>query len=240
MDLSPPDRTLVERVYRRAALGTVVRGVLSAEDCEGVISRAQDLPRHLLHGRADGPYSLGLMLAPTYDHPTGPDLDTYFAAAEEVNPVLEPIRARLEGAFAQCTSVPVQRLDAPRPHGTGSLRHFHHDESVPWHMDTYRPSPSFAHLAELTDRRVQLSWYIPVSAPEAGGLLQVRAGHRATDASGASEALLDIPLGRGDLVLFDGANFDHQITTIQGSIPRITLGGFSGLRRDHGAFLYWG
>ncbi|MEC7987018.1 MAG: 2OG-Fe(II) oxygenase [Myxococcota bacterium] len=227
----------VHRVYNREVIGLVIRNAWTVTQCRSFLDACRVLPTQTLSTKPT-PYLRSMLLAPTQRHPKGVPLKEYFQHAEQCNPTLQIAQGDLESLFGSCVETgAVSLLSNPRPHCIGSIRYFYPTESVPWHFDTYNPSPSFDHLHQYTDRRLQLSWYIPVQNPQQGGLLRVRSVHREQE---QSHHFYTIELQIGDFVLFDASNYQHQITTVHGTQPRITFGGFAALDTKHKELLYWG
>jgi len=229
----------VSRVYAGSLIGMVLPGVFSRQLCRQLEDSVQTLDKTPI-GPGSTPFLRSMMLAPSYRHPKGIDLDEYFSFAESSNPVLSFVRSALEAGFLRTIgSRSVSLLETPSEHCIGSLRYFFAGQEVPWHYDTYTESATFEHLFRMTDRCVQLSWYIAIQNPENGGLLRVEQKHRDGSRASAGEAV-EVPLEVGDMVLFDASNHRHQVTSIQGRNPRITFGGFAALDPTHKHLYYWG
>jgi hypothetical protein len=78
---------------------------------------------------------------------------------------------------------------------------------------------AMAHLTTLADLGQQLSFYLVLQAPAAGGELLLYEGHSLDNPQ-------VIPLQTGDLVVFDGTRHNHRVTPVEGDTERWTLGGF--------------
>lgn len=121
-------------------------------------------------------------------------------------------------------------------------------------------SPQSEHLRTIVDNTDQLSFFIPLALPEAGGELLVYglewdgepldykkfSGYDQKLYHHTSHKLFDELYGSmsfaprlGDMMLFDGGRFYHCITPTVGSRARITIGGFLAFSQDHDAIYYW-
>lgn len=121
--------------------------------------------------------------------------------------------------------------------------------------------PASNHLRTLVDISNQLSFYIPLVCPEAGGELVVYGLEwdgedifGRADANGnyysrfynESHQLFHEQYGSmifspkaGDMVLFDGGRYYHSIVPVSGEKTRITMGGFLSLSKKHDRIYYW-
>ena len=239
----PPPHDAIERIYAGQLRGVVFRQLCSPSECATIVERlhASGMPWTPAYRDPAGPKSLGVQMAPTEIHPLGPPLTEYFATAEaDARVFLElaaPAFERCEAAWAAVAGGrPVRSLAQPRPHRPATLREMRPGHGADLHVDTYRPSASFAHLHEHTDRSKQLSWYLLVQSPESGGVLEVGGIDRA---GRLNEPLSAIPLSCGDAILFDGSALCHRVTKVVGERARNTLGGFAALSADGSELLYW-
>ena len=227
-------------MYRGRLLGVTVRGAFDAAALDRAARVACDcLPARSLG--APGVTGLGLMLAPTAAAPLGPDFDGYLRAAAEDGPRLESIfsvRDRLAATLGRLagTTAEVPRHHDGRSYTWATLRLVEPDRGIDEHCDTYAPSPTFEHLHQVTDRSTQLSWYVVARAPERGGVLELRGARDRTPGRSCDP----VPLGGGDLVLFDAGRQFHRITRVDGAAARVTLGGFAARRRDGAGLYFWG
>jgi hypothetical protein len=236
-------RDAVERIYAGQLRGVVFRQLCTPSECAGIVERLYGSGMLWTPAFRDpaGPRSLGVQLAPTEIHPLGPPLAEYFATAEADARVFvelaRPAFERCEAAWAAVSGRrPVHSLARPYPHRPATLREMRPGYGAGLHVDTYRPSESFAHLHELTNRSKQLSWYLVLENPESGGVLEV--GGR-DQAGTQNEPLSSVSLGCGDAILFDGSALCHRITKVGGERARKTLGGFAALSADGSELLYW-
>jgi hypothetical protein len=237
-------RDAVERMYTGQLNGVVFRQLCTPQECAGIVERlyGSGLPWTPYFHDPAGAKSLGVSLAPTERHPLGPPLDTYFADAEADAQVFLKLAAP---AFERCEAAwsgvadgrQVLVLEQPRPHRRATLREMRAGYGAGLHVDTYRPSESFAHLYEHTCRTRQLSWYLVVQSAQAGGVLEV--GPR-NGVGNQHDPLTAVELSCGDGILFDGSTLWHRVTPVVGERARNTLGGFAALSADRRSLLYWG
>lgn len=184
-DLRPdgPLAGATDDLYANRLHGVRVRGLFDSVAMAEAIVRleASALPRYPIFSHTDAAFSFGAMIAPTGIDPRGPDPETYFAAADVFRPalarVLAPldVESRLAGALSALAGgrpAGVPRCDG-RSYAAATVRVFPDGFEVPLHCDTYAPSPTHAHLHAVTDRRVQPSYYVPMSLPDEGGVLVV-------------------------------------------------------------------
>lgn len=118
------------------------------------------------------------------------------------------------------------------------------------------------HLQTMVDLTDQISFFIPLSVPQAGGELVVysleyddvapflpkdrhknggktyRTGTKAFELVERYPSMTFTP-GPGDMLIFDGGRYYHRVSPIIGKRPRRTIGGFLSLSREHDAVYYW-
>jgi hypothetical protein len=117
--------------------------------------------------------------------------------------------------------------------------------------------PQASHIRSLIDFTDQISFFIPLSIPEAGGELVVynlefdeeRQGNQSTNlyelglrTQSFNPDLYDSKVlapGVGDMLLFDGGRYYHRVTPVSGSRPRRTIGGFVNFSCNHDVVYYW-
>jgi len=245
IDQAPADA--VAAIYAGELLGVRLAGAWSPAECAEAVRALDDagLTQHALDG-AGTLNTYGKMLAPSALEPCGPALDDYFASVDGDTEALEAmfgggLRSRLAELLSRAAGGrPARVLDRPKPHRPATVRAIAPGAEATGHFDTYAASPSFAHLHELTDRALQLSFYLQLVVPERGGILEVAEVHREQgDAAQAAERR-PVPLAIGDVILFDAANHFHRVTTVEGPIARLTVGGFAAASRDHEELYFWG
>lgn len=134
---------------------------------------------------------------------------------------------------------------------------------IPLHCGNYfqaKLSEVYTHINEMVEVENQLSFFIMLNKPEAGGILDVlslrwETGQHVPNDVQDTEVVfangqsvfpdsdkiynkLEMEPYPGDMILFQGGSLWHRVTEIQGDLPRITFGGFIGRGRDNDIF-YW-
>jgi len=116
--------------------------------------------------------------------------------------------------------------------------------------------PQIDHLKSIFDLTDQLSFFIPLSLPEAGGQLVIYAleweeakrggkfdlqtlGLELQDLNIDEYETLTLTPGVGDMLLFDGGRFYHSVNRVSGSRPRRTIGGFLNFSCERDTVYYW-
>jgi carrier-protein-independent halogenase WelO5-like protein len=115
--------------------------------------------------------------------------------------------------------------------------------------------PPYRHLRDVIDATTLVSFFFMLRPADAGGALRIHAlTWDAIDKSRMRdqrtyEAVMpvldrypheDVHPGAGDLVVFDGGRFVHEVTRVEGAMSRLTVGGFLARSRDGAQALYWG
>jgi hapalindole-type alkaloid chlorinase len=119
--------------------------------------------------------------------------------------------------------------------------------------------PAAQHLTTLFDLTSQLSFFIPLAVPEAGGELIVysleleeekkankeidilklwQQNQKILESIDQYESIALAPQP-GDMLLFDGGRYYHRVSLVEGSRRRITTGGFINFSKEHDAIYYW-
>lgn len=237
----------VAAIYAGELIGLRAPGAWSPQECAAA-DAALDLSTITTHPLqpTGSLLTYGKMLAPSALEPLGPSLDDYFADAEADTRAIDGLFpggfvARLVTLLSQAAGGrPATLLDRPQPHRPATVREIAPGASAEGHVDTYAASPAFAHLHEHTDRAVQLSFYLQLRAPEAGGQLEIATTHRDRGDAARLAPRIPIALSVGDVILFDAANHHHHVTEVGGQRARRTVGGFAALSADHRALYFWG
>ncbi|MEQ9319063.1 MAG: 2OG-Fe(II) oxygenase [Polyangiaceae bacterium] len=247
VDISEAPADAVAAIYAGELLGIRINGAWSPADCAAADAALGRVPftEHPLEPTGSL-RTYGKMLAPSAVEPLGPSLTDYFADVDQDTGALEALfpagfRAPLSALLSRAAGDrPVRVLDRPHPHRPATVREIAPGAAAEGHVDTYADSPAFTHLHEHTDRAVQLSFYVQLRVPEAGGQLEIAAAHRDRGEAARLATRTPVALAVGDLVLFDAANHYHHVTEVRGPHPRRTIGGFAALSRDHGTLYFWG
>jgi len=185
---------------------------------------------------------LGTMIAPTELSPRGPELGAYRDAARGFealcaelfteSPGFAARVAALLSALAAGRDASVPRFEDGALYTAATLRRMPPGSGAPPHRDNNPSGPVYAGLRALCDLNPQLSYYIPLGVPRLGGELQL-----GTPAFASGVELL-APRA-GDLILFPGSRFEHQVLRVDAAPTRTTIGGFCALSADHRALHFW-
>jgi hypothetical protein len=122
-------------------------------------------------------------------------------------------------------------------------------------------SEAYAHLNKKVIAKNQMSYFIMLQEPEAGGelsLFNFRWQPGQTKATPHEDNEIIQPDGtkmyvqtdpsirknkikpkKGDMILFQGGNIWHRVERVTGNTPRITFGGFLSLSHDKETIYYW-
>ncbi len=110
--------------------------------------------------------------------------------------------------------------------------------------------PESSHLKTLINVTDQLSYFIPMSLPKAGGELivynlecqtndEIIAAYHLDDSIMDKYESIVLKPNLGDMVLFDGGRYYHRVTPIVGDNPRRTIGGFLAFSSQEDRVYYW-
>lgn len=257
-ELAPGD-DLFGRVLRGDPNGVIVEGFLPPERAAAIVAKleagASISPRRRF-AREFEAYSIGPCLDQA-EGGLGEYLDAapgFARAADEL--FEEDIHARFEAvlrALAGGRDVVLPRGPDGRPYGRFTLRCLPPGGRIPPHCENEQiRRPPYEHLRGLIDDRALISFYLTLAPAELGGELSIHAlgAHeldriatraRHSEPGGALEGRASTavrPLA-GDLIVFDGGRFFHQVLPVRGSANRWTMGGFSALSPDGRAVLAW-
>jgi len=202
---------------------------------------------------------LGAAATPTFETPGGPAVDAYFEDAARYTEIYDrllagagdPIEAML-GRIAG--GRPVERLVAAdgRRFAGCTIRSLPEGQQIIVHHDgRHYLLPVYRDAAGGLDTSTSLSCVIMLQAPEAGGELVI---HGLTDDDPVPRLPNYLPDGEvikaryhshkvkmtaGDVLVFSAGRFYHHVAAVIGAQPRITLGAFLTLDREHRKVIYW-
>lgn len=169
-------------------------------------------------------------------------------------PQLEQRVAELLAALAQDLVVSVPRGPNGRSYLPATIRMLIEGDRLPLHYEneTLR-SPVMTALRPLLNLSTLMSFYMPLAVPPSGGLLRLfwthclDGGDTLVESFGGEErarpqfearGYATVLPGVGDLLVFDGGRWYHDVTPIVGG-QRWTWGGFLAATRDGRAIHYW-
>lgn len=252
--------------------GLLVRGLFDPALMARVAQRIDDglVPRRIMGDQAglpEVPFTVGQAIVGVAE-----ELDDYFADAalqgERIRQLFADeadFEAVIDAALSALSGgLPVQIAHGPagEPCPSATIRVLPEGAEIGAHVDnSFLHMPRARHLHRLVDTRGQLSYFVPLSVPEAGGELMVYTLQWAAaklfmpDVAQASanvwlegsevfevvqrfDAAVFAP-GVGDLLIFDGGRHFHRVSKVIGPTPRRTIGGFLGLSKAHEALYVW-
>ena len=125
-------------------------------------------------------------------------------------------------------------------------------EQIYTHHDDHYGLAVYGDMDAALDRDTLLSWFVTLEAPEGGGQLVVY-GLWGSDPNPPvlptrflDTAAIEQRFGRevcdlrsGDLVVFNAGKHVHRVTPVEGSHPRLTLGGFLTIDRERTRLAFW-
>lgn len=219
----------------------------------------QDDPRRGL----DQMCLLGCALTPYGAHPEGAPMDHYLREADRFRALYQELVLPTVDLLARVAALmsraahgrPVQEPTGPdgRSFPPATLRRMPPGHMIPTHVGRwFQTTKGYAPLLPQVRRDFQLSWFVTLQRPDDGGYLEVfdlqwqapevpRRDGDNVDGEAVSERWPRQPFRPegGDLLLFNGGRWYHQVTRVQGSRPRFTFGGFCGFSHDMATVLRW-
>ncbi|MCB9564766.1 MAG: 2OG-Fe(II) oxygenase [Kofleriaceae bacterium] len=260
-------RDAIEAIHQDRLDSMIVRGALPEATRQALLARlAGDDALAWRRPNRTGPQVdirvLGVAATPTFETPGGPPVDAYFtdAAAYEdlyagmldggpgAPTLLEALLAGTAGGR------PVGRLVQPdgRRFAACTIRSLPEDQRIIVHNDFYHYKlPVYREVVDQLDTSTCLSFLVLLQAPEAGGEVVMHALTAADPTPRLPGGLPDgdtiraryraehLKMAAGDLLLFAAGRLYHHVSPVVGATPRITLGGFLTLDRDHARVTYW-
>lgn len=251
----------IERLVNGSLAGVIVRGVFERD-------HVAELVRRLQHDGASLPiFRPPVFKGQVYGRPlvsASDGLDAYLDEAERFRQGCAALfgeyprmEQRLHEAMTALgggrpVSIPVGTDE--RPYLAATVRALIEGDRLPLHYEneTLR-SPVMDALRPRLDTSTLMSFYVPLATPPSGGILRLFRVHCLEggdslisrlggdeqalpyfEEQGFSTVLPDI----GDLLVFDGGRWYHDVTPIEGG-QRWTLGGFLAMTCDHRAVHYW-
>jgi hypothetical protein len=256
----------IEQIHQDQLDAVVLRGAFPEPLREAILARLADGGLPWQRPNSSGPQAdihvLGTAATPTFNTPGGPAVEQYFADAGEYTSlydqllstgpgkadIIEELLARVSGGR------PVQRLAAPdgRRFAGCTIRSLPEGQRIIVHNDgRHFQLPVYKDVTAELDTSTCLSFVVLLQAPDAGGEVVI---HGLTDADQVPRLANFMPDGEtikaryrshkvamdaGDVLLFSAGRYYHHVAPVIGRTPRITLGGFLTLDRDHTRVIYW-
>jgi hypothetical protein len=249
----------------------IVTGAIPARTCASVVEKLEDrsakyrwTPQEHPDIRKKQFLLIGEPLSPYVGHPDGPELAHYYAEGAYVRAKCRELfgpevdfERSIESCFARLgggRKIVLPEGILPGTHYTpATLRALPPECEIPVHVGNYFiTTPATRHLATLVDLDDQLSYFVPLHTPEAGGELVVYRfewGMEPPEMTREARANWDDQPERwpcmsfapsvGDLLLFNGGRFYHRVSRVKGNRARWTIGGFVSFSPDGSSVLYW-
>jgi hypothetical protein len=193
----------------------------------------------------------------------GNELEPYFAVAENFaincrqlfagDPDFESRVAELLGAVSG--GRPIANPSGPdgKNYAIATIRVLPPGSGIELHCDNnLAHHPSYRHLKTLLDINHQMSYFVPISAPESGGELVLYEREWSRDDDADTEYVYEKPMstvagrahmtvrpGVGDLLIFAGGTIYHEVTKVVGPGTRRTIGGFLARSLDDTWVGFW-
>jgi len=266
--------TAIQDMISRRLDGMIIRGVFSPQTAATVAARLER-----------GEHSMNMMKFPAFEglavapHLLGNSIvscaakfDEYFAAASHFRDQCRKLfggepdfESRVEEVLSALTGGrPVRIPAAPdgRTYTPATIRVLPEGHEIGIHVgNQFLTLPQSRHLASILDTTDQVSYFIPLTVPEAGGELIVYSLEwddvsqfvpanddptPATYGSGSAEFAyferfesMAFSPGVGDMLIFDGGRYYHRVANVVGPRARRTIGGFIGFSKEHDVLHYW-
>lgn len=141
-----------------------------------------------------------------------------------------------------------------RPYSPVTARALSHTGGLPIHCGNETHSwPSMKHISTFIDTTDQLSFFVTLQPPDAGGEMvvydvqhtvpsdPVMSTMSGPEVSPEIEArgFLNLRPGVGDVILFDGGRYFHRVVAVNGEKQRWTMGGFMAKDATQPTVWYW-
>ena len=265
---------LQDMLYNRSFEGMIIRDVLPEDVVEQVVSRLKNEQvdmSEILDSKfaeaSNGAYTLGenivfadSTLQQYFDYAAifRQKCRTLFEGMLDFEALMEFMLGYLCGGLKiKIPSGPQGQTYIP-----ATIRKVPTNHEFPIHVgNDFLNSPQSEHLRSLVDVTDQLSFFIPLVLPEAGGELVIyglewdgeelsfensssnpygsRLYPQAHQVFHGEYGSMTFEPNIGDMMLFDGGRFYHCIVPTVGDRTRITIGGFLSFSKNHDAIYYW-
>ncbi len=262
--------SILQSVRNGGRAGLIVRNAFSVDAMEAVVSRIPaEIPQlgrfyFPYTKRPPRPYTLGSALIA---HPPGSR--DYFDRASRFRTACRRLfegfpdfETRLETILRELAGGVRVRVPAgPDPDTTytsATIRVLPPSYGIPLHVgNDFLGMPQSTHLSGTLDTHTQLSYFVTLTPPDAGGELLIyslqfgdpaAAAHRkagpryiVTEDLTVVDKVPSVAVTprAGDLLIFDGGRYYHRVAPVSGAASRRTIGGFAGFSKDLRAMFYW-
>ena len=244
----------LDRMFQGSICGAIVRGLLPPATCHQLVRRARRLPvtRQPIGSRFPGE-TLGQGL----DH-AQPDLAEYFRRQEDFLNHLDHLFGKLRidelalGLLSRMSRRPVEVAPLGQRRATPvTFRRLPEGGRLPPHVGLEQGTRApYAQLNEQLGEGTQLSWFLLLQKPPAGGRLRLYdarweelreehwyKGRTRPELLLKGRAWIDLPIEAGDALVFDGGRWFHEVTPVQGE--RWSVGGFMACSADDQRVFIW-
>lgn len=231
------DAIVVEALYDEATLARVATALATPE------MTARLAPRDHADPAVPQVRVIGEPISPSMRVPQGPPLAHYFGQADAFRALCRALFAPappfFEHVLAALTALAGIPASLPTPrYGWGTFRHVPPGCGLDLHCEgLYADIEALAPIATSVELEETISLFMPIVAPEGGGVLEVFGTAR--PAADEPPALRLAPAA-GELVLFAGGRRYHRVTPVEGERARWTIGAFAAYARDGERVHAWG
>ena len=259
-ELNEP-RDIIAQIFSGSLRGVIVRGLLSPDM---VAEMVRQFDRH---GRSLPTFSPPVFKGYVIGRPlvsAADGLDGYLEEADRFRTGSAALWAdypQVEQRIHDALALIAGTLGVSVPHGkdgrsylAATVRVLIEGDRLPLHYENETfGNPAMDALRPTLDMSTLMSFYIPLATSPSGGLLRLfetsclDGGDSLIDRLGGEErarpyfeehGFATVLPGIGDLFIFDGGRWYHDVTPIEGG-TRWTLGGFLALTSDHRTVHYW-
>lgn len=249
-----------KEIYNHNIDGILIRNVVSATAANRAVA-ALEHPDCPLEKFRMGSSFIGHCYGLGLDRSQG-DLNSYFDVAKrsierlnvlsEFRALVEPVIQVVERLTANLPVITPVGPDA-RSYLPYNFRCFPAGGLIPAHIEVEQLGrPSYRHLRSLLDQRTLISFFLTLQTSEQGGDITLHDlqwsdigpenfynGHTQLEPLLKHRKSLTIKPNVGDLLVFNGGCFAHEVTRVIGNQHRWTMGGFLAPSLDHTKVFLW-
>ena len=263
----------LQAILNKRVDGVIVRNVLAQDTIDAVVDRlAENLSDRrkfpMFKTLEDAPYTVGQAIVGA-----GNDLVDYFQDAVTQRTRLANLFAghqdyerRIVEVFSALSGglpVEVAHSVEGKAFTPSTIRVLTEGHEIGVHVgNEFARLPQARYLQGLIDMTDQISFFIPLTVPEAGGELVVYGVEwsdvnflmpkvtspdqnnvwlEGSDVFNVFQAMDSTAFAPqpGDMLIFDGGRYFHRVSKVEGNTPRRTIGGFVGFSIEHDRLFYW-
>jgi hypothetical protein len=236
----------VNRIYKGEIEGMLIRGLFSQEEMLHVkhkLDRKQDTRSSVIYGEIIG----SILVA------KGKEKSDYFRNADilriELEDIFEtPFEATVEAILSKMSGERTVELprENNRTYTPATIRFVYPNRGIPLHKgNEFLADSAYDRLKQIAKMTDSLSYFIVIDKPEKGGELviydpppdQLTNAKKDLDLEKCQKRYINPSIG--DLVLFQGGSIWHEVSEVQGTKERITIGGFLAISKCDRKIFYW-